>query len=112
MYKTLSPGTIGIRGLSLQENIQLASQTGFEGLDFSIQDAAKIANDSGVDAVKALFTDNGIRPGCLGSVGGLAWRWLAGGCGESATICRAGGGTGCDALRDLVPAFIDRARVC
>ena len=63
MYKTLSPGTIGIRGLSLQGSIQLARQTGFEGLDFSIQDAAKIANDSGVDAVKALFADNGIRPG-------------------------------------------------
>ena len=34
MYKTLSPGVIGIRGKSLKEQVILAEQTGFEGLDF------------------------------------------------------------------------------
>ncbi|MDE2819654.1 MAG: sugar phosphate isomerase/epimerase [Chloroflexota bacterium] len=67
MYKTLSPGAIGIRGQSLQENLSLAAQTGFEGLDFSIQEAAQIAEAHGVDAVRALFEDAGVKYGAWGA---------------------------------------------
>ncbi len=71
MYKTLSPGAIGIRGLSLAENINLARETGFAGLDFSIQEAATLAEAHGVDHVKALFADAGIQMGAWG----LTVRW-------------------------------------
>ncbi|MCY4071543.1 MAG: sugar phosphate isomerase/epimerase [Chloroflexi bacterium] len=67
MYKTLSPGAIGIRGQSLQENLSLAKQTGFEGLDFSIQEAAQIAEANDVGAVRALFEDAGIKYGAWGA---------------------------------------------
>ena len=62
MYKTLSPGAIGIRGLSLAESIQLAQRTGFGGLDFSIKEAAEI----GAAATGALFADAGIKYGAWG----------------------------------------------
>ena len=67
MYKTLSPGAIGIRDLSLAEGIALARETGFGGLDFSIQQAAEI----GAEAARALFAANGIRYGAWG----LPVRW-------------------------------------
>ena len=62
MYKTLSPGAIGIRGLSLVDSIKLAKDAGFAGLDFSIQQAAEI----GASAAQALFDDAGIRYGAWG----------------------------------------------
>ena len=67
MYKTLSPGAIGIRGLSLADSIKLAVQTGFGGLDFSIQEAAQL----GAAAAQALFNEAGIRYGAWG----LPVRW-------------------------------------
>ena len=67
MYKTLSPGAIGIRGLSLSESIDLAKETGFAGLDFSIQAAA----DLGAGAAQALFDEAGIKHGAWG----LPVRW-------------------------------------
>ena len=69
MYKTLSPGAIGIRGLPLGESLKLASATGFAGLDFSIQEAA----DLGAAAARALFADAGIKYGAWG----LPVRWLS-----------------------------------
>ena len=62
MYKTLSPGAIGIRGLSLVDSVKLAQETGFGGLDFSIQEAAQL----GADAARGLFADAGIRYGAWG----------------------------------------------
>ena len=69
MYKTLSPGAIGIRGLSLRESLELAKATGFAGLDFSIQEAA----DLGAADARALFADAGIQYGAWG----LPVRWLS-----------------------------------
>ena len=63
MYKTLGPGAIGIRGQSLKENLSLAKRAGFEGLDFSIQEAANLAADKGASAVEALFEEKGIQYG-------------------------------------------------
>ena len=71
MYKTLSPGAIGIHGLSLAEGIALAARTGFGGLDFSIGQAAQLAEEIGVEGVKALFDEAGIRYGAWG----LPVRW-------------------------------------
>ena len=67
MYKSLSPGAIGIRGLSLAEGIDLARRTGFAGLDFSIQQAAEL----GAKAAANLFSDAGIQCGAWG----LPARW-------------------------------------
>jgi sugar phosphate isomerase/epimerase len=66
MFKNLSPGAIGIRGLSLAESIELAKQTGFAGIDFSIREAAQLADEHGVEHVRALFEDAGILPGQWG----------------------------------------------
>ena len=70
MYKTLSPGALGIGGLSLAESIQLAKQTGFSGLDFNIKEAAEM----GAEAASALFADAGIKYGAWG----LTVRWQSG----------------------------------
>ena len=67
MYKTLSPGALGIRGLSLADGIALAKQSGFGGLDFNIVEAAEL----GADAASALFADAGIKYGAWG----LTVRW-------------------------------------
>ncbi len=67
MYQTLSPGAIGVRGLSLSESIDLARATGFAGLDFSIQEAAEM----GAAAARALFDEAGIKYGAWG----LPVRW-------------------------------------
>ena len=70
MYKTLSPGAIGIRGLSLSESVKLARATGFAGLDFSIQAAAEL----GAGAARALFEEAGLNYGAWG----LPVRWQSG----------------------------------
>jgi len=69
MYKSLSPGAIGIRGLSLGESIDLAKATGFAGLDFSIHEAAEL----GAVRARTLFEDAGIQYGAWG----LPVRWLS-----------------------------------
>lgn len=66
MFKNLSPGAIGIRGLSLAEQIELAAKTGFAGIDFSIREAAELADGQGIEHVRALFGDAGVRPGQWG----------------------------------------------
>jgi sugar phosphate isomerase/epimerase len=63
MYKNLGAGAIGIRGLSLEETIKLAKETGYAGVEFNIREAAKLADEQGLDYVRNLFESNGIRPG-------------------------------------------------
>jgi sugar phosphate isomerase/epimerase len=66
MFKNLSPGAVGIRGLPLAEQIELAAKTGFGGIDFSIREAADLRDAHGIEYVRALFDDAGIRPGQWG----------------------------------------------
>lgn len=77
MFKSLSPGAIGIRGLSLPETIELAQKTGFDGIDFSIQEAATLADVHSVDYVRDLFQNAGVLPAHWGLP--VAWnkddRW-------------------------------------
>lgn len=72
MFKNLSAGAIGIRGLSLAETITLAKETGFAGIDFNIREALAIAQEQGVETLKALFADAGVRPGQWGLP--VAWQ--------------------------------------
>ncbi len=62
MYSALTPGAIGVRSGSLVESIALAKLGGFGGVDFSAQEVADLIGAQGVEAVKALFTQAGIRP--------------------------------------------------
>jgi sugar phosphate isomerase/epimerase len=66
MFKNLSPGTIGIRDLSLSDSIELARQTGFAGVDVSIREAASLADEHGVAYVRQLFVDADVLPGQWG----------------------------------------------
>ncbi|MAS34068.1 MAG: xylose isomerase [Anaerolineaceae bacterium] len=66
MYKNLSPGAIGIRDFGLVQTLELAQKTGFSGIDFNIREAAQLADEKGVDYVRGLFNDAGVRPGIWG----------------------------------------------
>ncbi len=66
MFKNLSAGAIGIRGLNLAQTIDLARQIGFGGIDFDIVEAAQLADTHGIDYVRNLFAEAGVRPGQWG----------------------------------------------
>jgi sugar phosphate isomerase/epimerase len=72
LFKNLSPGAIGIRGLSLAQQIDLAAQAGFDGIDFSIREAAGLADRHGIHYVRDLFEEADVRPGQWGLP--VAWR--------------------------------------
>jgi sugar phosphate isomerase/epimerase len=72
VFKNLSAGAIGIRGVSLADTIDLAAATGYVGIDFNIREAAELAASKDVDHVRSLFGDSGVRPG-LWSLP-VAWR--------------------------------------
>src|SRR5438105_847924 len=65
MFKNLSPGAVGIK-CSWIEGLDLAREAGFAGADLSLGDAKKIADDQGVEAVKALYAERGLRMGGWG----------------------------------------------
>jgi sugar phosphate isomerase/epimerase len=60
-------GAIGIKGRSLQETIDLASQVGFDAVWFDIKEAKAIADEHGVDHLKSLFASKGVKPGGWGA---------------------------------------------
>lgn len=72
MYKALGPGAIGIQGLALPDAITLARETGFAGLVFDIREAARLAEERGIDHVRALFTDAGVTPASWSVPGAVA----------------------------------------
>ncbi|HEV8632821.1 MAG TPA: sugar phosphate isomerase/epimerase family protein [Chloroflexota bacterium] len=72
MFKNLSPGAIGLRGLPLAESLALAREVGFAGIDFDIREAAELADAQGVKHVRDLFASAGVRPGQWGLP--VAWR--------------------------------------
>jgi sugar phosphate isomerase/epimerase len=67
MLNTLLAGSIGIQGLSLEEQIKLAAAAGFDAVNFSVSEVKALADaNGGIDYVKDLFTSNGIKPGGWG----------------------------------------------
>ncbi|MBN1933375.1 MAG: sugar phosphate isomerase/epimerase [Anaerolineae bacterium] len=66
MFKNLNAGAIGIRGLDLAQTIDLAKKINFGGIDFDIHEAAQLAGAHGVDYVRKLFADAGVKPGQWG----------------------------------------------
>ncbi len=65
MFRNMSPGAIGIQG-SMAEVLPLAKEAGFEGIDLNVREAAKIADESSLDEVKAMFADAGMKMGGWG----------------------------------------------
>jgi sugar phosphate isomerase/epimerase len=65
MFKNLNTGAIGVKA-TLAEQLDFARRHGFAGIDFSIVEAQTLADAQGVDAVKTLFTNSGVKPGSWG----------------------------------------------
>jgi sugar phosphate isomerase/epimerase len=72
VQKTLAPGAIGVKGLSLSETIDLAAAAGFDSIVFDIREAERIADADGLDALRDLFARSNILPGYWGLP--VAWR--------------------------------------
>src|SRR5215212_2576319 len=66
MYKTLSPGAIGVKAPSLEEGIQAAKVGGFAGLEVAAAQLADAVDQRGAEAVNKLFADARIRPAAFG----------------------------------------------
>lgn len=62
MFKGLSPGAIGVRASNLDESLRAAQIGGFEGVEFNPFEIADLVEADGAEAVKARFTDAGLRP--------------------------------------------------
>lgn len=65
MFPNLNTGAIGVRA-SLAETLEYARQHGFKGVDFSITEAAELAQAHGVAYVRDLFDAAGVQPGSWG----------------------------------------------
>ena len=108
MFRNLSPGAIGIRGSGLADTIALARETGFAGVELSIREAARLADQSGIESVRALFADAGVRPGSWGLP--FDWRddaaWRAG-LAELGGLAEVGRQLGCTRVSTWVPSGSD-----
>ena len=65
MFKSLSPGTIGVKA-TLEEGLAYAKAGGFQGLDINIREVARLAGEKGADHVKGLFREVGLQIGAWG----------------------------------------------
>ncbi len=63
MFKTVSPGAIGVRTRNLSELCTAAAKTGFGGVEFSIHEVADLIDQQGAEAVRAIFAGAGVKPG-------------------------------------------------
>lgn len=61
MYNALLPGAIGIKNMALPELVKLAAEAGYAGVNFEVREAKALADEHGIEYVKALFTDNNLR---------------------------------------------------
>lgn len=70
MYRNLAPGAIGISA-DLRRGLELAKEGGFEGLDVPMGEVARIAQEQGLERVKQMYAEAGLRLGGWG----LPVRW-------------------------------------
>ena len=63
MFASLNPGHIGIRNLGFQEGLALAERHGFGGMDVQLGPLHAAVQERGVDSVRALFLQHGLRIG-------------------------------------------------
>lgn len=62
MFRALSPGAVGIRVDRLEDEIELARQGGFEGLELWMPRVADMVEQRGADTVTAMLREAGLRP--------------------------------------------------
>ena len=65
MFRSLSPGAIGIRA-SFTESLELARAANFQGLDINMGAVAELVEENSVDYVKGLFDNAGLKMGAWG----------------------------------------------
>ena len=65
MFRSLSPGAIGIRA-SFTESLELAKAANFQGLDINMSAVAGLVEENSVDYVRGLFDDAGLKMGAWG----------------------------------------------
>lgn len=63
MFRCLSPGAVGIKGLSLEEQLILARDSGFEGMDVPTEETVEAIQAASAGAVKERFDGAGLLPG-------------------------------------------------
>ena len=66
MYRDLSPGAVGIPANTIEDGIRYAKAGSFQGLDLPLGDARRIVEADGVDAVKQMYAEAGLRMGAWG----------------------------------------------
>jgi sugar phosphate isomerase/epimerase len=66
MFKTLSPGAVGVKFASLQDAILGAHRHGFQGLEISIAEIADLVDQQGAPAVLDLFKQSNVIPAAWG----------------------------------------------
>jgi len=65
MFRSLSPGAIGIRANTI-ESLELAKASDYQGVDINIGEIAKMVEEKSADYVKKLFSDAGMKMGAWG----------------------------------------------
>jgi sugar phosphate isomerase/epimerase len=65
MFKSLSPGAIGVGGTT-EEIAALAARHGFGGIDFDAAEAADRMAAGELDSLRAIYERHGLRPGAMG----------------------------------------------
>ena len=66
MYKTLSPGAIGVRVSNLSEALAAAKIGGFEGVEFNPAEIADLVAKQGANSVRDQFDEATIKPAGFG----------------------------------------------
>ena len=109
MFRSLSPGALGIGGLSFEEGMDLAKATGFQGFDADIGYLAKLVEEKSADYVKKMFTDKGLKMGAWGLP--MNWRSTGDeykkGLENLERFAKAGQALGCTRLATWILPFSD-----
>jgi sugar phosphate isomerase/epimerase len=104
MFRSLSPGAIGIRA-SLTEGLELAKAANFQGLDVNIGAVAELVAEKSADYVKKLFDDAGLKMGAWGLP--VNWRGdeaeLEQGLERLRRLAKVGQSVGCTRLSTWIP---------
>ena len=70
MFKSLGTGAIGVKA-TLPEAVQLAQKYGFSGVDINVVEAARLADEHGVDYIRSLLSQAHLQPG----MSGIPFKW-------------------------------------